>query len=56
LREGEVRTDRLPAFNLSRKDVSGAGDSFFMSSAMALCVLRLSAGGPFEIVLSSCFT
>src|SRR5205823_7738635 len=38
LRDGEVRTDRLPAFNLSPKDVSGAGDSFFMSSAMALCV------------------
>ncbi len=30
------RTDRLPAFNLSPKDVSGAGDSFFVSSAMAL--------------------
>jgi len=28
-------TDRLPAFNASPKDVSGAGDSFFMSAAMA---------------------
>jgi rfaE bifunctional protein kinase chain/domain len=36
LQDGELRTDRLPAFNLSPKDVSGAGDSFFMSSAMAL--------------------
>jgi rfaE bifunctional protein kinase chain/domain len=37
-RDGALRTDRLPAFNLSPKDVSGAGDSFFMSSAMALRV------------------
>ena len=37
-RDGVLRTDRLPAFNLSPKDVSGAGDSFFMSSSMALCV------------------
>jgi len=37
-RDGELRTDRLPAFNLSPKDVSGAGDIFFMSSSMALCV------------------
>jgi bifunctional ADP-heptose synthase (sugar kinase/adenylyltransferase) len=36
LQDGGLRTDRLPAFNLSPKDVSGAGDSFFMSSAMAL--------------------
>ena len=36
--DGTLRTDRLPAFNLSPKDVSGAGDSFFMSSSMALCV------------------
>jgi sugar/nucleoside kinase (ribokinase family) len=28
----------LPAFNLSPKDVAGAGDSFFMGSAMALRV------------------
>jgi rfaE bifunctional protein kinase chain/domain len=38
LHDGTLRTDRLPAFNLSPKDVSGAGDSFFMSSAMALRV------------------
>jgi rfaE bifunctional protein kinase chain/domain len=36
--DGTLRTDRLPAFNLSPKDVAGAGDSFFMSSAMALRV------------------
>jgi rfaE bifunctional protein kinase chain/domain len=36
LRDGALRTDRLPAFNLSPADVSGAGDSFFMSAAMAL--------------------
>jgi rfaE bifunctional protein kinase chain/domain len=28
--------DRLPAFNSSPKDVSGAGDSFFLSAAMSL--------------------
>jgi rfaE bifunctional protein kinase chain/domain len=38
LRDGVLRTDRLPAFNPSPKDVAGAGDSFFMGSAMALCV------------------
>ena len=38
LRDGVLRTDRLPAFNASPKDVAGAGDSFFMSSAMALRV------------------
>jgi rfaE bifunctional protein kinase chain/domain len=38
MRDGELRMDRLPAFNLSPKDVAGAGDSFFMSSAMALRV------------------
>ncbi len=38
LHDGVLRTDRLPAFNLSPKDVSGAGDSFFMSAAMALRV------------------
>jgi rfaE bifunctional protein kinase chain/domain len=32
------RTDRLPAFNQSPKDVAGAGDSFFTCAAMALCV------------------
>ncbi|WP_316189842.1 PfkB family carbohydrate kinase [Bradyrhizobium sp. SZCCHNS1054] len=31
-------TDRLPAFNLSPKDVAGAGDSLFTSTAMALRV------------------
>lgn len=34
--DGRLVTDRLPAFNPSPKDVSGAGDSFFMGSAMAL--------------------
>jgi len=38
LHDGTLHTDRLPAFNLSPKDVAGAGDSFFMSSAMALRV------------------
>jgi rfaE bifunctional protein kinase chain/domain len=33
---GELQYDRLPAFNPSPKDVSGAGDSFFMASSMAL--------------------
>jgi sugar/nucleoside kinase (ribokinase family) len=28
--------DRLPAFNSFPKDVSGAGDSFFLTSAMSL--------------------
>jgi len=36
LHEGAFVTDRLPALNPSPKDVAGAGDSFFMSSAMAL--------------------
>jgi rfaE bifunctional protein kinase chain/domain len=36
--DGRLSTDRLPAFNLSPKDVAGAGDSFFLSSAMALRV------------------
>lgn len=31
------RTDRLPAFNRSPKDVAGAGDSFFTAASMALC-------------------
>ena len=35
---GTFLTDRLPAFNPSPKDVAGAGDSFFMGSAMALRV------------------
>jgi rfaE bifunctional protein kinase chain/domain len=34
--EGVLNYDRLPAFNPSPKDVSGAGDSFFMASSMAL--------------------
>ena len=38
LLDGVLRTDRLPAFNLSPKDVAGAGDSFFISSTMALRV------------------
>jgi rfaE bifunctional protein kinase chain/domain len=33
---GHMQSDRLPAFNPSPKDVSGAGDSFFMASSMAL--------------------
>ena len=36
--DGQHVTDRLPAFNVLPKDVSGAGDSFFMSSAMSLRV------------------
>jgi rfaE bifunctional protein kinase chain/domain len=35
---GQHLTDRLPAFNVLPKDVAGAGDSLFMSSAMALRV------------------
>ena len=34
--DGAFTSDRLPAFNPLPKDVSGAGDSFFMASAMAL--------------------
>jgi rfaE bifunctional protein kinase chain/domain len=37
-RDGALLFDRLPAFNPSPKDVSGAGDSFFMSCGMALRV------------------
>lgn len=37
LKGGEYRTDKLPAFNTSPKDVAGAGDSFFTSSSLALC-------------------
>jgi rfaE bifunctional protein kinase chain/domain len=36
--DGRLFTDRLPALNPSPKDVAGAGDSFFMSSAMAMRV------------------
>jgi rfaE bifunctional protein kinase chain/domain len=35
---GTFFTDRLPALNPSPKDVAGAGDSFFISSTMALRV------------------
>lgn len=34
--DSKHQSDRLPAFNPSPKDVSGAGDSFFMASSMAL--------------------
>ncbi len=34
--EGAYRTERLPAFNTVPKDVAGAGDSFFICTAMAL--------------------
>jgi rfaE bifunctional protein kinase chain/domain len=36
IHDGKFVTDRLPAFNPYPKDVSGAGDSFFMSCGMAL--------------------
>lgn len=35
-KNGVYRTDRLPAFNSSPKDVSGAGDSFFACTSLAL--------------------
>jgi bifunctional ADP-heptose synthase (sugar kinase/adenylyltransferase) len=38
LRGDEFLTDRLPALNPSPKDVAGAGDSFFISSTMAMRV------------------
>jgi rfaE bifunctional protein kinase chain/domain len=38
LRGDEFLTDRLPALNASPKDVAGAGDSFFISSTMAMRV------------------
>jgi len=34
--DGIHKSDRLPAFNPSPKDVSGAGDSLFMAASMAL--------------------
>ncbi|MBS0546247.1 MAG: adenylyltransferase/cytidyltransferase family protein [Proteobacteria bacterium] len=34
--QGAYRTERLPAFNTVPKDVAGAGDSFFICTAMAL--------------------
>ena len=36
--KASAQTDRLPAFNLAPKDVSGAGDSLLTCSAMAHCV------------------
>src|SRR5581483_801001 len=36
--DGEVYTDRLPAFNTAPKDPAGAGDSFFVSASLALTV------------------
>ncbi len=36
MNDGVHKSDRLPAFNPSPKDVSGAGDSLFMASSMAL--------------------
>lgn len=35
---GEYMTDRLPALNITPKDVAGAGDSVFTLTSMALCV------------------
>lgn len=35
--DGTTRTDRLPAFNRSPKDVAGAGDALFIAASMALC-------------------
>lgn len=37
-KEGDWLTDRLPAFNMSPKDVSGAGDSFLTCTSMAMAV------------------
>ena len=34
--DGKYRSDRLPTFNPSPKDVSGAGDSLFAASSMAM--------------------
>jgi rfaE bifunctional protein kinase chain/domain len=36
-KNGGYRTDRLPAFNTSPKDVAGAGDSLFTCASLALC-------------------
>ncbi|MHB1514616.1 MAG: PfkB family carbohydrate kinase [Acidiferrobacteraceae bacterium] len=36
--EGEFLTDRLPAFNQTPKDVSGAGDSFLASTSLAMAL------------------
>lgn len=35
-KDGEFRTDRLPAFNAAPKDAAGAGDSLFTSSALLM--------------------
>ena len=35
--DGEYITDRLPALNMTPKDVAGAGDSVFTTVSMALC-------------------
>jgi rfaE bifunctional protein kinase chain/domain len=37
-KDGVPRTDRLPSFNSAPRDVAGAGDSLFTSTALALCV------------------
>ena len=34
---GDYMTDRLPALNVTPKDVAGAGDSVFTAVSMALC-------------------
>ena len=36
--ENEWLTDKLPAFNIAPKDVSGAGDSFLTCTSMAMAV------------------
>ena len=35
--EGEYMTDRIPALNMTPKDVAGAGDGVLISTSMALC-------------------
>jgi rfaE bifunctional protein kinase chain/domain len=37
-KDGQVISDRLPAFNTSPIDVAGAGDSLFTSMALAMCI------------------
>jgi rfaE bifunctional protein kinase chain/domain len=37
MKDGEPRTDRLPALNTAPKDVAGAGDSLFTCTSLALC-------------------
>jgi rfaE bifunctional protein kinase chain/domain len=36
-KDGEPRTDQLPALNPAPKDVAGAGDSLFTCTSLALC-------------------